>query len=819
MTVASAFAGLAKQRVRIPTGDRHDHLAAWALLLLILWVFRDAVFGGQVFYWRDVNMVWHPQVASLTYCFAAGAWPLWDPYRGFGQPLLADPSAHVLYPFAWLRLIVEPAAYYTVFVVSHFFFSALGVLAFSRRLGTSRAGSLTAALIWILSGPFLSLTSLWHHLAGATWIPWVFLSGHQVLVEGRRRDSFLFGAVVAMQLLAGSADMVLLSAATFLAYGVLRLSRLPKSEPSIRRRNLGRMLAAGVLAVGVGSALWLPVLDLARDAARWDLSEANRTVWSLHPLGLIEVVWWFRWSDAPPILWNASLLKDLQATWLPSSYLGIPVLTLTAAAVVSRRESGRWFGVTALVLLLLAMGNHGLVYSWLARLLPVVRMLRFPVKAMVPTAFCAALLAGIGFDVWTSPRAVRPWVWRLGVQWPPAALAVVSAAGVVWSRIGVVEETAPPSLWAVLRAAVVVGPWLAIGVAAGVLVLAVALAARRQPGVKWAVVLAALALIDLLIAQRNQVPLVSPDLYRFRPQVLEWIDGRRLDRVYVDDYSILRRRAGRLVETEPAYRVARAPRGWTTPGAVALGAHMYLNPPTAARFGVYGSYDHDLLGLLPSLQVDMTEFLRGGATPAEHLRLLRIGAVDYALGMLRAPWWDQLEPLKGYEEVFEVPVRLFRVPDPLPRTYVVDGIQIAEAGETLDKLLDPSFDFRRTVVLPAGTPEAGNGSAPGTSRIVKYTADRVVLSVRLARPGVVVLVDAYGPGWTATLDGRRVPVLRANGVFRAVRSGAGDHEVELVYRPAAVSSGLLLAGISALIACLLAVRPTAKQPAACLGPG
>ena len=37
--------------------------------------------------------------------------------------------------------------------------------------------------IWMASGPFLSLASTWHHMAGAAWIPWVVLAADMALTR------------------------------------------------------------------------------------------------------------------------------------------------------------------------------------------------------------------------------------------------------------------------------------------------------------------------------------------------------------------------------------------------------------------------------------------------------------------------------------------------------------------------------------------------------------------------------------------------------------------------------------------------------------
>jgi len=151
------------------------------------------------------------------------------------------------------------------------------------------------------------------------------------------------------------------------------------------------------------------------------------------------------------------------------------------------------------------------------------------------------------------------------------------------------------------------------------------------------------------------------------------------------------------------------------------------------------------------------------------------------------------------------PLQLLRVPDPRPPAYVVERERPAE-GDALAAVLDPGFDPRAEVLLA----DAALASAVGASdtargdssaRVVTRTADTLDVAAELGAPGVLVLTEAFDEGWHAEIDGRAAPVIRANGLFRAVRVGAGRHEVRFRYRPwaavagAAVSvAGLLAAG-------------------------
>ena len=82
-------------------------------------------------------------------------------------------------------------------------------------------------------------------------------------------------------------------------------------------------------------------------------------------------------------------------------------------------------------------------------------------------------------------------------------------------------------------------------------------------------------------------------------------------------------------------------------------------------------------------------------------------------------------------------------------------------------------------------------------RMVSRAPMRVVVEADLACPGLVVVGDAFYPGWRARVDGERRPVQELDAV-RAVRSAAGRHTIEFFYRPPSVyfGFGLTLLGFA-----------------------
>ncbi|HEY8581093.1 MAG TPA: hypothetical protein VIL72_14495, partial [Beijerinckiaceae bacterium] len=93
----------------------------------------------------------------------------------------------------------------------------------------------------------------------------------------------------------------------------------------------------------------------------------------------------------------------------------------------------------------------------------------------------------------------------------------------------------------------------------------------------------------------------------------------------------------------------------------------------------------------------------------------------------------------------------------------------------------PDFDPRRTVLLADAADETAR--APGTARIESYRNTEVTVAVDSPDGGWLVLNDVWHPWWRVEIDGRPAPLLRANVIFRAVRTPPGAHVVRFVFAP------------------------------------
>jgi len=168
--------------------------------------------------------------------------------------------------------------------------------------------------------------------------------------------------------------------------------------------------------------------------------------------------------------------------------------------------------------------------------------------------------------------------------------------------------------------------------------------------------------------------------------------------------------------------------------------------------------------------------------------------------------FEDLQPVARIPGLLVEPVRLFRVPGTFPRVYAVGGARVADGREGLRVLTAADFDPRREVLLSGGEPSAPPPSFAAQVRTLEWRPDRIRLEAALGQPGYLVLAEGYDPGWSARLDGRAVPVLRANLALRAVATPAGTHLIELVYRPLPLAVGLGISAAALLVGAGFGVR-------------
>lgn len=170
-------------------------------------------------------------------------------------------------------------------------------------------------------------------------------------------------------------------------------------------------------------------------------------------------------------------------------------------------------------------------------------------------------------------------------------------------------------------------------------------------------------------------------------------------------------------------------------------------------------------------------------------------------------------------------LHVYAVPNALHRAGFVPltGVTYADDDEILHAFRAGAAPSPGRMFLPVRAAEAAartdDSTPPPDSTAVTYRrpgSDRIEISVRATVAGYVRILEAFDPGWSATVDGRKVEVLPADSFVQAVRVDPGVHEIRLTYRTPGVAAGAALSAVGALALGALvwtAPRITAAPPA------
>jgi len=386
------------------------------------WLMFGGALQGMVYYGGDIARIYLPLRAGLTTALREGRIPWWTNKLGLGYPLVAAGEAGALYPPNWLlSLIWPPEQSLTITVLLHYAWAGLGMALLARDMKRSPWAAWLAAAVWAFGGFNIAHASHVSILCTASWLPWMLLvarRGHRQQDPRRRILALLeLGVLVAMQFLAGHAQINALNLATLVAYSLWIACHGPKGV----RGALAAWPVA--LAILVGCLLAGPQLlasaELGLLSSRGGGLDATFfTSYSFHPaLALTWLSPFVRGNPYP----DGSI--ELMV------YVGLLPLLLASLTLWRGRGPERWFWAgLAMVGFLLALGRWNPLYGML-RHVPILNLFRVPARYLLWSHLSLGVLAAEGADLLIE-RARPARLWR-GML--PLAVTVVGAGAVLAS--------------------------------------------------------------------------------------------------------------------------------------------------------------------------------------------------------------------------------------------------------------------------------------------------------------------------------------------------------------------------------------------------
>lgn len=192
----------------------------------------------------------------------------------------------------------------------------------------------------------------------------------------------------------------------------------------------------------------------------------------------------------------------------------------------------------------------------------------------------------------------------------------------------------------------------------------------------------------------------------------------------------------------------------------------------------------------PAMNVPLTRVV---VTPQPQANLYLLGlSVESADGR----WIAGEQPFRqeGFSPFYQHPHgAIYRVEHAMPRAYLVHQVRVVSDSQTLQTLLDPSFDPQREALVTEGPGSAVELKAALNEKVdvLNYRPTRVDIAVSQTAPGLLVLTDFNYTGWQVFVDGTRQQIVPTNYLFRGVYVDEGEHRVAFVYAPESVRVGMM----------------------------
>lgn len=336
---------------------RADLLILAVLLLLPLALFWPVTLGGRTLLPVDNLYQWQPWRAAADQFNAQipqnqlvsdlilenYAWkhfivesianrqiPLWNPYLFAGAPFLANGQHSAYYPFSVLFYVLPLTAAYGWFTVSQLFLAGAFMYVFTRVLGLGRLASLTAAIVYQLSGFYIVSVVFTMIIAAAAWLP-LLLAAIELIIRQQAIQErpatvpwVMLGAVaLACQIMAGHIEITYYTLLIMALYALWRLValarqhtrqaaegkrqavgatgraafRLRPTSYSLRltfhvlRRPVFALIALVLLGVGMAAIQLLPYVEILPQNFRAGSATFNQVLsWALPPRHVLEML-------------------------------------------------------------------------------------------------------------------------------------------------------------------------------------------------------------------------------------------------------------------------------------------------------------------------------------------------------------------------------------------------------------------------------------------------------------------------------------------------------------------------------------------------
>jgi len=389
--------------------------------LFLFFQFHPFLFGKTLFFGDNYSLMIPGKLFTVEW-LESGVLPLWNPTIFSGIPWIGDINQSILYPTTAFFFLFSPAIALNITIVIHLFLAFFGMVLLVRRWQSDLPSMVVGGVLWMFSTHLMGSIHNLSIIQSLPWFPWIIWAGLEI--GSRKRAILVFSFLVMLQLAGGYPQHVLLSIGTAVLFSAICF---------LRKGNywqwLQQWLLAAAIVVGVSSVFWLPFVDVFVRSTRMLQTVEQAQVGSLHPVMLAKVflvtmfdnpVAGFKWGPA----WSGEQNVVFYVSWL-----GIIILGFVLTGFRRLPKLDMFLLLLSGVTIVLSLGLYLPFYAALQRMLPLLRIGRYPSMLLIITNISLILLIARNFSKITFSKK---FFWLVFTTFVLLFMVVISLLLVVW---------------------------------------------------------------------------------------------------------------------------------------------------------------------------------------------------------------------------------------------------------------------------------------------------------------------------------------------------------------------------------------------------
>jgi hypothetical protein len=765
---------------------RHDIIALAILALTATLLFADVLVGTHNFYLRDLTRYYYPTKEVVRDVVLSGEFPYWNRYFAAGQPIAANPEHEVFYPLTWLILLPDYFLGYRLHILIHVYIGLFAMYAMLRSMRCRAPAAFMGALSWGIGGIYMSYINLLPIMFCAAWLPLTCLYVRKFLLEPRLRWFALASLFLGLQCLVGEPTTVMQTGFILGMYAMYRgwyaARDIGLSWKEAVPEMFSRVVFIGLISIGgflIGAAQLLPAMDHVADSARsrafdfwlvsaWSMpwAKAAELIYPniLGHMSIDQVTWY----------WAGGLYPGMGSPFLFNVYPGLLVTALAVAAFFVRPRGGRFVLILSTFSVLIALGGHTPLLSWLYEL-GIASSVRYPEKFLLIAIFSITVFAARGLD--RMLRKDPEGRIREAVLGFVAAVTIV-AIGVSLIGLTPLYQSVFSDIWGLkANAAAMVKishrGWI-VAAARGAVLLALLWLLPRIRRPIWIGLTAAFVIADLAPVVHQLNPRMPARFFLEPPPIAQSLPANREPfRIFheADWYG--------QEEMAKKYFGTGAAVYWIVRGG------LFPMTPAGHGFSMVMERDYDKTALLPT--IDFTSSVWD---------VKRSGRKDWWRPMMamsnawyRAEYRDFAQEKKRMKGKMResLPIRFVET-DHAPRYYFSDQmVTVKNRAEFVERLSGEDFSAKVAFVhVPSFVPDKG------VVHGYRETANTATIDVESQGRGFLVMSVTPHKYWKITIDGRETESIVTNIGYQGIVVPEGRHRVEMRYHNPLVPTGVTI---------------------------